>query len=891
LGTPAYVSPEQALGKLDELGERSDVYSLGAVLYELLTGRIPYVAITQQEVLEKVVEGPPRPVHEVEPQVPPELAAICRRAMAHEAEDRYASAKELADEIYRFLSGALVGAYRYTPWQRVRRFVARRKAVFATSGIALLVLLVVALFSYARVMNERDKAVEAQRVAEERLYETTILLAGSEIDRRRFDLADENLDLAPPRYRNWEWNYLKRKCHQDVMTYRVHTQPVMSVDVSPDKTRILTSSFDGTSRIIDLATRKTLRVFKGFTDRLQSAEFSPDGKRILIDCDDGAVSLLDADTAAVVCTLPPTSQGTEAYFTPDGSQFAASRRSEPFRFWNSSSGQQVKAFDDPEGVSNRQELSRDGERILSFENNGVLSLWDAESGLKLGVMKADARINRAVYSPSLARAVTASRDKTISLWDTSSFTLLGSLPLELERATLLHLLPSEDRVLATGLPGDIYIFSINPFEQVSHYACHSDMIFDAQFDASGSLVVTSSHDKTVRVSDLATGEILANFEGHSAPVLGAFFLPDQRRILSYSMDGTIKIWSKDGTPNDAVAVRHAHKLGANEALYSPDGKYVISFGQDFSAIVWNAATHENIYEFRDLAGQVFFAGWSPDSKRFVTASAEVIVNRAIDTGSALFRIESLGQELKCLRYSPTGDSILGGFADGIIRVWDAATGSIISTFAGDDGAGVTFALYTPDGTHIIAGYESGKLLRWLRQDGTNISMYNGDEGRVIEAAISPNGDRMVVTFSGGTAKLYDVQNGALLRILLPDIPQLWEAFYNSDGSRVAIISHDNTVGICDADGEVQCTLAGHDSIVYWVSFSPDGTRVLTASNDSTARVWDTYTGKELVILSGHTKQVRSGQFSPDGKTIVTTSWDGDLRFWSGAPSTHVEIRE
>ncbi|MBX7257293.1 MAG: protein kinase [Candidatus Hydrogenedentes bacterium] len=889
LGTPAYVSPEQALGRLDEIRERSDVYSLGAVLYELLTGRVPYVGITAHDVLEKVVSGPPRPVHEVESQVPPELAAICQKAMAHDSEKRYASAKELADEIQRFLSGALVNAYRYSLSQRLVRYVAKRKAVFATAGAALLILVAVVAASYSRVVSERDKAVVAREMAEERLYETSILLANDEVKRRCFDLAVANLDLAPQKHRNWEWNYLKRKCHQDLLTWRVHTRPIVSADLSPDKKTLLTASYDGTVRIVDLATWQTLHLFTNFSGRLEEVEFSPDGRRILVGCSDGAIYVKDAGTRSELFALRNDGKDRIAHFTAAGNRIFTYGTNEPVRFWDSSTGEELRSFSNQAKDSSRAEVSSDGSRVFIFGKSHSITLFDSESGAELGSIEVPG-CRKVAYSSKASRLITVGRDKMVSLWDANSFSLLGALPTDLERTNILALTPDESSVVVAGLPGDVYVFRLNPFELAARYTCHSEIITNISFNTAGTLMATSSTDRTVSVSDLVAGSVVATFEGHSGIVNGAFFLQDERKVLSFSEDESVKVWSLDGSPNAAVFVQNAHKLGLNDGVFSPDGKYVVYLGQDYAAGLWDAKTHETKLELREHKGNVTHAGWSPDSSRFVTASAKSLINHETDSGHALFQADDFAHELRVVRYSPNGDSILVGLADGTIQLRDPANGSAIITFAGG-GAELSTALFTPDAAHIVAGYNSGKILIWNSKDGVNLEARAGDNNAVVDLAISPNGSRFVAVIFPSITEIYDTPSGHILRQNQHTVTALHNCAYSPDGKHIAVITTDNPVELLDSDGNPECTLSGHTQIVKMVTFSPDSKRVITASYDSTARIWDINTGKELLCLEGHRDQVSSARFSPDGETIATASWDGDMRFWSGASPNPIDINE
>jgi serine/threonine-protein kinase len=213
MGTPAYMAPEQARGDLDSVGERSDVYALGAVLYELLTGRPPYTGKSSREIIEQVLTQDPVPVESIESDAAPELAAICHRAMRREPADRYATAKELAEEVSRFLSGALVATYDYSAKEQVQRFVKRNRAILATAAAGLLFVFAIGIVynlqlvsTNARLTDSVEQETAARLAADEArseasaaqlLAEENFRVAGQAIERLFTDVSESEFLAAP----------------------------------------------------------------------------------------------------------------------------------------------------------------------------------------------------------------------------------------------------------------------------------------------------------------------------------------------------------------------------------------------------------------------------------------------------------------------------------------------------------------------------------------------------------------------------------------------------------------------------------------------------------------------------------------------------------------------
>ncbi len=213
MGTPAYMAPEQARGDLDNVGERSDVYALGAVLYELLTGRPPYAGKSSREIIEQVLTQDPIPVDAIESDAAPELAAICHRAMRREPADRYATAKELAEDVSRFLSGALVSTYDYSKKETVQRFVKRHRAILATAAAGLAIVFALGIVYNLRLLSKNSQLeasvsqevaarLEADKARQEAsaallLAEENFQVAGQAIDRLFTDVSESEFLAAP----------------------------------------------------------------------------------------------------------------------------------------------------------------------------------------------------------------------------------------------------------------------------------------------------------------------------------------------------------------------------------------------------------------------------------------------------------------------------------------------------------------------------------------------------------------------------------------------------------------------------------------------------------------------------------------------------------------------
>ncbi|HEO71212.1 MAG TPA: hypothetical protein ENN80_08105, partial [Candidatus Hydrogenedentes bacterium] len=499
VGTPAYMPPEQAQGQLTEVDERSDVYSLGAVLYELLTGHAPFEGGTVYSTLWRVLTEAPPSVTSLEPNAPPELVAICQRAMHKDRNVRYASAKELAEEIGRFLSGALVQTYEYNFKELVARFIRRHKAVLATVAVAACILLVGGVLSYLRVVEERDRAVaareeeararqaeesarrkaewalaeaeqareaehQAREVAERESYSSSVLLAQENIDDGLFNLARQALWGTPEHQRDWEWGYLLQQCNQSLYTFAGHCDRIVDLALSPDGRLFATASWDYTVIVWDAYTGGLVATLEGHEDGVIQACFDGEGQRVVTASFDGTARVWDARTGEQLAVLKGHDGAVNmATFSPDGRRIGTASPDKTARLWDAQTGEQLASVPEQNNNVGSVWFSPDGTQILTVAWQGPAIIWDIENQHEIASLDGPSiRCYKAIYDPSGTRVLTIFLDEaadTVSIWDAYSGVVLVTL------------------------------------------AGHSDRIVDARYSADGARVVTASSDKTAMVWD------------------------------------------------------------------------------------------------------------------------------------------------------------------------------------------------------------------------------------------------------------------------------------------------------------------------------------------------------------------------------------------------------
>ncbi|MBI2423680.1 MAG: protein kinase [Candidatus Hydrogenedentes bacterium] len=874
LGTPVYMPPEQAKGDLDEVDEQSDVYSLGVVLYEILTGRIPFEGRSTRDVLKQVIAGEWAPISSHEKLAPPELVAIAAKAMRRDKAGRYPNANALAEEVQRFQSGALVQAHRYNLADYTRVVWRRYKPLIATGALAFAAIaMVIAGYTYRlaesrdREAAERKKAEVARQTAEtarqtaeiaraeavaakekestalqnaeRNLYHASVLLAQVQIDNHNVVSARKQLLAAPADLRGWEWGYLYQCLDASKLTLAGHSAPVESAEFSPDGRRIVTVSRDRTAKVWDAESGKELSTLSGHSDRVWSAHFSPDGPRIVMASFDSTAKVLwDAESRKELITLAGHSDGVRwAAFSPDGRRIVTASYDSTAKMWDAESGEELTTLAGHSDEVYSAEFSPDGHRILTASWDRTAKVWDAESGKELATLAGHSDgVRWAEFSPDGRRIVTASDDRTARVWDAESGKELVALAGHSDGVRWAEFSPDGRRIVTASSDRTAKVWEAESGQQLVTLAAVSS----AHFSPDGRRIVTASYDGTAKVWEAESGKELATLAGHSAPVESAAFSPDGHRIVTASQDVTAKVWDAESDEDVVPLARHSEEVLS--ADFSPNGSRIVTASRDYTAKVWDAESGEELTTLAGHLGGVLSAAFSPDGRRIVTASF-----------------------------------------DRTAKVWDAESGEDVVTLAGHSES-VSSAAFSPDGRWIVTASHDDTAKVWDAVSGKELATLAGHSDWVSSAAFSPDGRRIVTASHDYTATVWDVVSGKELTTLDGHAYVLWSAAFSPDGRRIVTASGDGTAKVWDAEsGKELATLAGHSAELYSAAFSPDGRRIVTASQDSTAKVWDAESGKELTTLAGHTHVLWSAKFSPDGRRIVTASGDGTAKVWDAAP--------
>jgi eukaryotic-like serine/threonine-protein kinase len=825
MGTVQYMSPEQTRGSGTDA--RSDIWSLGCVLYEMFSSEPPFKGNNSADLIAEIVKTRPTPISMINPEVPERLEEIIARTLEKNVEDRYQTARDLLNDLKLLkrkldlfevpaqdFSGSFTADSQITAPNlintksgpkdlttvRGREYflwgIRAHRLLSFWIGLLVVSLLVGTAFlvrKYWRGPNEvRIEYARKIRLAAQ-------ALEGLNLEQSEQLLNDLKPEIGEADIRGFEWGYLSRLVAERKSMQPIalpHVSAVDAVAFSPDGTTIATGGFDNSINLWEVSTGDKVKTLNGHTGWVWNLAFSPDGKKLLSGSADKTVRTWNVESGAMELMLGSEESPLESpVFSADGKLILASDV-DSIRSWDTANGKET--------VRQIKTLERNVLFTISPNNNllayrsgiGSVKVVDRASSRIITILKGHSGVVTDIeFSKDSKFVVTGSADGTARIWETIS----GN--------------------------------------NIKTFTGHKEGVYDVSFAPDGKTVATGSHDRTIKIWNVEKGYPFHTLRGHIDKVLALAFSPDGRRIASGGdmADPGGKLWVIP--PNEPRGVLRGHEKLVNSLVFSPDSKRLVATDEEGESKIWSV-DDEREQQTLKLGGNPAF---SPDGSTLTSADGKKLKFWDMVTGRVRHAID-LPQKAGEIFYSPNGEIVATNhlFEDGPLRLWESSTGKAICSIQSEKGAwSVSF---TDDGKRIVtSSIDHYSIHEW---DTTTCSQ--------LFEFVGPQGSRYITLTSGA---------GRIVAL---------EILANARSLKMVNIK----------DGSEITSFVGHDAELSGAVFSPDGKRLATCAKDGTIKLWDSITGEELLKLDPAAGPITDAiAFSPDGKTLAAAAADGTVRLF------------
>jgi len=901
-GTPAYMSPEQFDNASSAIDVRADVYSLGVVLQELLTGRTPHAVanLSRYEVSKLVRTEPPEPLPRGDRDIDRQVRAIVAKCLQKERCWRYSSASELAKDLRRHLAGDPIAPNSSRLAESVDYF-ARKHAAATAVGVVSLLSLLAATIGITVFFLQSEAARQAESILKDRfqrqLYVSKVhhLAGAAELPHVALsrELFDETAKLvAPPRQEDEpsgapdldlpiELRCLRPAIEQPIATLTGVSPagrfaPIRTVAVSPDGTRCVTGDDDAVARLWSDAGELIATLLHGH--RVTRVRFHPGGDRFATASRDGFVRLWEAGSGAPLGELPCGTIVGDIAYDASGERLAAGCSDGSVRIFTFGAPQPLVIRSHDKRIT-AVALSPDGRMVATTSADGTAALCDSRDGTRFETFFTGSEPAECIaFSPDGKLLACGATGHAIRLWNTVTRT---STLIKGHFGHITRFCFSPDgRWLATASHDDnVIVWDTTDGRRVATMGGHDANVTDLAFSPDGKELATASSDRTIRRWWAETGELSRTLKGHLNRIESIAWAADGRTILSGARDGRALVW--DGGPADGPAVMRGHAGEVDGLAFLPDSPRMMSWSRDGSAWLWDADTTMVLHRFGPRRKPIRSADVSPDGRLVAVGGDDnLVILHDTSDGSPRHTLRGHARPVVSLDFSVDGKLVASGSTDGDGRLWDTATGALRKTLPGH-ASGVVAIRFSPEGQHVATLEKSGTARLWEVEGEADPILLDSATEPVRSIAFSPDGALLALGCEEGSTCLVHSRSGAPAGTLQAGSNTVLQLAFDPTSKRLVTAT---PTGVCHlwhvSDRALLCRLAEHLSAVQTIRFSPDGTRIATGASDRTVRLWEADTGTPLLTLRGHREAVLGLAFSTDGRDLASTSADGTVRLWT-----------
>jgi WD40 repeat protein/predicted Ser/Thr protein kinase len=814
LGSPNYMAPEQAAARRGQVGKRSDVYSLGAILYHLLTGQPPFAALTVAETLEQVRNVEPTSPRLSNPHLARDLETTCLKCLEKEPARRYATAQDLADELGRFLNKEPILARPVGRLEKVWRWCRRNPVPAALIALVTLVFLA----GFAGVAWEGQKAGKSRDLAQRRLYAAQMNQAFRAWDVGSLNVARALLDSQRPQHgaedrRGVDWRWLWSLCQSDAKT-ELPTQgewQLYAAEPSPDGRRVATAGWGKDIVIYDLESGGKLQTLTGHTRQLMgfhSLAFSPDGRRLV--SASGGLLLSGGQFELLLWDL---ATGSNTNLDVRSSSFLA------------------VAF------------SPDGRWLASACLDGTVGLWDADTHNNIAMLRGHkGQVYAVVFSPDSQSLFTGGEDGTVRQWDV---TTLREVEPPLEHGTPVgNLAVSPDaRTLASECwENYLYLWDMTSRKaRKLRYTPAERCPASPVFSPDGGFLAFSTGNN-IRILDMETEQERTVLRGSTGAIMNLRFLPDGKQLVSACEFGRPMLWDIDH-PEKLITLR-GFREGVRCMVVSSDNRRLIVGTGDFL----------------DLQHP-----------------SEVLVFNLVSQKSLLPPLEH-PQAVNTLSLSTDGKLLATGCEDGCVRVFTLPEGQLIQTLTNAVTKKRSNLVFSPDGRTLMTSNASPRQFAlWDTTTWEAAMLLRDPPGGPQYFAFSPDGSLLATPMGDKKVTIVWNMPAGTTNTVIPFNINARGAAFSPDGTMLAVNTFEDVELFEVRTWKPLGILKGHEHVINGIAFAPDGKILASVGNEGSVRLWSVPGCEEVAVLYDHLGGAEAIAFTSDGNWLISGARDKTVK--------------